>query len=127
MESAPPSGAAGALPYLPLRRTAQPRPLVSPQPLPTIGYPLTHNAARRWWSAILGPGAVADLLRLATAARRGRSLPRPVHLDVLARAGLVIHTADALAVVNTFPPIPPLLTRQMHPLIQRERQRSRAT
>jgi hypothetical protein len=42
----------------------------------------------RFWALALGPGTVADLLRLMTADRRGR-LGRPLHLAQLARAGLV--------------------------------------
>jgi hypothetical protein len=31
----------------------------------TAGYAMTHAYVRRYWVAALGPGAVADLLRLA--------------------------------------------------------------
>lgn len=74
----------------------------------------------RWWSALLGPGAVADLLRLATAAQRGRSLPRPVHLEHLARHGLVRPSGSHVEVVMAFPAIPPAWLRRLHPEIRRE-------
>jgi hypothetical protein len=104
-----------------MRRTARPRPMVRPMPLAgTHGYPLTHPVARRWWSALLGPGAVADLLRLATAAQRGRSLPRPVHLDQLARAGLVHFAGRTIHVVTALPRIPPGWLAGLHPTLRRE-------
>ena len=120
MDSAPTPGAAEALPVA-LRRTAQTRPFVSPQPMPaTPGYPLTHPVALRWWSALLGPGAVADLLRLATAAQRGRSLPRPVYLNQLARAGLVQFAGTTIQVATALPRIPPAWLASLHPAIRRE-------
>ena len=120
MESAPPPGAAGVLPPLPLRRTAQQRPLVSPVSVTTTGYPLDHPAARRWWSALLRPGAVADLLRLATAARRGHSLPRPVHLDQLVRARLVRFADGSIEVGTAFPELPVHWRNRLHPMVRRE-------
>ena len=104
-----------------MRRTAQQRPFVTPVPMrPAKGHPLTDAAARRWWSALLGPGAVADLLRLATAAQRGRSLPRPVHLGELARSGLVRFTGPRIEVVISYPPMPATWIRSLHPEIRRE-------
>lgn len=117
MESAPPPDAADTPP----RRTAQQRPLVTPVPAPAVGgYPFSHHAARRWWSALLGPGAVADLFRLATAAQRGRSLPRPVHLDQLARFGLIRFAGGGIEVTTALPRLPQQWVRQLHPAIRRE-------
>jgi hypothetical protein len=88
VEAAPLSGAASPSPA-----TVQRRPLVAPllwtRRLEGPGYPPDHPYVRRYWTAVLGPGAVADLLRLMTAARRGCSLLEPLHLSTLARAGLV--------------------------------------
>ncbi|MGA9595201.1 MAG: hypothetical protein WBV06_03530, partial [Acidimicrobiia bacterium] len=85
-------------------------------------YTTTHPYVRLYWTATIGPGAVADLLRLATAAIRGRSLRRPTHLHVLVRVGLV-HTYSGHVFVRTRVPalntiqvklLPPDLRRQ-HP------------
>lgn len=84
-------------------------------------FPVTHPYVRRFWTAALGPGAVADLLRLAAAARRGRSLRRPEHLPVLVAAGLV-GAADRRrpVVMLTVPRVPAPLLRRMPPALVRE-------
>ncbi len=64
----------------------------------TPGYSPEHPYVRRFWTAVVGPGAVADLLRLVTAARRQRSLRLPLHVSVLAREGLVRFEHDVLLV-----------------------------
>ncbi len=87
-----------------------------------VSYSPTNPYVRLYWTATIGPGAVADLLRLATAAIRGRSLRRPTHIHVLVRVGLV-HTHDGHVFVRTKVPrlnaiqvklLPPDLRRQ-HP------------
>jgi hypothetical protein len=83
-------------------------------------YPASHPYVRRYWTPGLGPGAVADLLRLATAATRGRSLPRPVHLEELARTGLVREIGLAVVVRTSIPAGPPPLRRRLPPMLQRE-------
>ncbi len=76
---------------------------------------------RRFWVPVLGPGAIADLLRLATAAARDRSLPLPRHLSTLARAGMVAMGADgAVAVRTLIPPVPPPLLRRLPHHLRRE-------
>ena len=111
VETAPLPGAAAS----PVRATARQRAVITPLPWETskediITYPLDHPYVRRYWTATIGPGAVADLLRLATAAQRGRSLRRPVHLHVLVRANLV-HTGHGQVFVRTR--IPQLTTIQV--------------
>lgn len=64
-----------------------------------------HPYVRRYWTALIGPGAVADLLRLTVAAVRGNAVRRPLHLDVLAREGLVAANGDELLVRPTVPPL----------------------
>lgn len=68
---------------------------------------VTDGYVRRFWTAALGPGAVADLLRLAAAAEGGRSLPRPVHLDALVRTGLVGGGAGPVLIVSDRVPLLP--------------------
>jgi hypothetical protein len=114
VESAPPPGAAANL----LRRTARQRAIITPLPWETSGaglttYPPDHPYVRRYWTATIGPGAVADLLRLATAAQRGRSLRRPTHLHVLVRVNLA-HTQGGRVFVRTR--IPQLTTLQLREL-----------
>lgn len=84
-------------------------------------FPVTHPYVRRFWTAVLGPGAVADLLRLAAAARRGRSLRRPVHLPLLVAAGLVGGVEPRRPeVALTVPAVPATWLRRMPPALVRE-------
>jgi hypothetical protein len=102
VEAAPLSGAASPSPP-----TVRLRPFVRPALWPNEpgGYAQDHPYVRRFWTAVLGPGAVADLLRLITAARRERPLRRPLHLAQLAREGLVLFEADGLYVRSRVPPL----------------------
>ncbi len=142
METAPPSGAAerprpqstAAERPRPQstaaeRPTVQQRPWVAPDlwhdPLAELGYPPTDPYVRRFWTAAIGPGAVADLLRLAVAASRGRALPRPLHLDQLARHDLVRQRDGRLFVRATIPPLPASHTRRLPPSLREEHRRLR--
>lgn len=73
-----------------VRPTARPRPWVTPFLVDdgSPGHPPDDPAVRRFWTAVVGPGAVADLLRLTAAAVTGRRIREPTHLTVLAREGL---------------------------------------
>ena len=117
-----------AEPFDRLRPTVFLRPIIAPTvwfdeaATSATGYRVEHPFVRTYWTPILGPGATADLLRLATAARRGRLLPRPVHLPTLGRHGLV-HESDATLRVRTVIPdvprhlehlLPQSLRRQLH-------------
>lgn len=62
---------------------------------------------RRFWVAALGPGAVAELLRLVSAAGKGEEVRLPRHLPQLIRAGLVEVIDGTLAVVERIPLVPP--------------------
>jgi len=123
-EPAPSPGVAGPPPYRLLRPTVVPRPLVTPvlfqDARAVLGYELDHPYVRRFWTAVIGPGAVADLLRLTVAARRGRSLPRPLHLGSLIAEDLVRRTAEVLAVRNTVPPLSVAHVRRLSPSLRRE-------
>jgi len=104
----------------PMRRTARKRRIVTPHPWPgtTGSTSMLDEHARRRWCAVIGPGAVADLLRLATAAARGRSLPRPINLDTLARYGLVTSDGQRLLVQMSFPAMSVPLLRRLHPSLR---------
>ena len=66
VEPAPLPGAAAK----PIRATARQRAIITPIPWETTNpavatYPSNHRYVRRYWTATIGPGAVADLLRHA--------------------------------------------------------------
>ena len=90
-----------------LRPTAHVRPVVSVKLNPTTGgIAATDAYVRRFWVAALGPGAVAELLRLVSAAGKGEDVRLPRYLPQLLRAGLV-HIADgSLLVEEKVPPVP---------------------
>jgi hypothetical protein len=119
VEAAPLSGAAGPSPS-----TVHRRPLITPalwtDATEGLGYQPDHPYVRRYWTAVLGPGAVADLLRLITAARRGRSLREPLHLAELARAGLVRFEPGRVCVRETVPPLSPRHLRRLPPALRGE-------
>lgn len=123
--AAPPSGAAGST----LRPTVHQRPLVRPRPwrdrLAAIGYELGDPYVRRYWTAVIGPGAVADLMRLAAAARVGGAIRRPVHIAVLAREGLVRSVGDRVVVRTRVPPLPGPLARRLPPALRSRHARER--
>lgn len=68
---------------------------------------------RRFWTAAIGPGAVADLLRITAAAHAGRRIREPLHLAVLAAEGLVERAGD---IVLVRPSVPRLGARQLRNL-----------
>ena len=88
------------------------------------GFPSHHPYVRKFWTAAIGPGAVADLMRLAVAAQRGRSLPRPTSLSLLSREGLVSWSRGQLLAGISVPPLPNHHLRQMAPSLRREHQRA---
>ena len=107
-----------------VRRTARQRPFVHPEVwiverTRDPSFAVTDPYVRRYWTAAIGPGAVADLLRLATAARRGRSLRHPVYLGVLIRTGLAAVTGGRLLVRTEVPAVPNRLAAGLPPSLRR--------
>lgn len=95
--------------------------MLTPRPMHIgHGYLTTSRYVRRYWVAAIGPGAVADLLRLAAAAHSGRSLPRPERLTSLLRNGLVVRDGDEIAVPDRVPPLPARLVRRLPTNLRRE-------
>ncbi|NHZ70895.1 MAG: hypothetical protein GWP18_04570 [Proteobacteria bacterium] len=86
---------------------------------PSTGYAPTHRYVRQFWVAVLGPGAVADLLRLTAAAHSGRSLKEPIHLESLLRLGLVAWHDGSIAVAGIVPPVPEHLVKRFPPALRR--------
>ncbi|MDK1019034.1 MAG: hypothetical protein QGD89_06505 [Actinomycetota bacterium] len=83
------------------------------------GVAATHAYVRRYWIPIIGPGAVADLLRLTAAAQSGRSLPEPIHLSSLLRLGLARRDRDTVVVPSTVRPLDRTLVRRLPPSLRR--------
>ena len=84
------------------------------------GYPADHDYVRRYWTAAIGPGAVADLLRLVQAAKHRRSIRRPISVPTLARVGLVVGQESVLYVRSTIPALPRELTVRLTQSLRRE-------
>jgi len=106
-----------------MRHTAMQRPVVRAELIGhhIDGYAPTDHYVRTFWISVVGPGAVADLLRLAAAAHSGRPLKRPNNLAVLIREGLAQPTEDGTIKVHQLVPqlnakqvrrLPPALRRQ---------------
>jgi hypothetical protein len=81
---------------------------------------------RKFWTAAIGSGAVADLMRLAVAAQRGRSLLLPATTGLLAREGLVSWRHGQLLAGIQVPPLADRHVRRMPPALRREHQRALA-
>jgi hypothetical protein len=114
--AAPSPGVAG-------RRSVQRRTHVAPRLIGDVGppgFPVEHPYVRRFWTAALGPGAVADLLRLMVAARQGRSLLHPEYLHLLTGAGLVFHAHGSVWVRPSIPPLDAAQLRRMTPAMRTE-------
>ena len=75
---------------------------------------------RRFWCALIGPGAVIDLLRMIRAAESGRTILRPTHTALLATEDLVRKARGRLEVRATVPLLSDAHRRRLHPLLQRE-------
>lgn len=101
MDAAPASGAAEVA----SRTTALPRPWIVPRLIAADrpGHAPDDPAVRRYWTALIGPGAVADLLRLTASARNGRPIRRPLHLGLLLHEGLIGREAGHILVHRNVP------------------------
>lgn len=96
-------GPVGAL----VRPTAHVRPTVPVRLIPTDdGIEASDPYVRRFWVAALGPGAIAELLRLVSASGKGEEVRLPRHLPQLLRAGLVSVVDGSLAVPERIPIVP---------------------
>lgn len=96
--------------------------MVRPYPWPESegGLQPADPYIRRYWTALIGPGAVADLLRLIRAAAAGTAIRRPVHTSLLASEGLVRFSRGRLEVRATVPLLSAAHRSRLHPLLQRE-------
>ncbi len=105
-----------------LRPTVRPRAVIRPvlRRHKRGGFRISDPYVRRFWTAALGPGAVADLMRLASAARAGKSIKRPHHLSDLVRLGIAGHGPEGTWVLCTIPAVPRSLATRMPPDIRRQ-------
>ena len=87
------------------------------------GFPAQHPYVRKFWTAAIGSGAVADLMRLAVAAQRGRPLLLPTSTTLLTREGLVSWSRGRLLAGVSVPPVPDRHLRRMAPSLRREHNR----
>ncbi len=117
MDAAPASGTTAAI-----RPTVRPRPWVAPIlfELAARGHSPDDPAVRRFWTAIVGPSAVADLLRLTAAAVAGRRVREPLRLAHLAAEGLVHRSGSIVLVRPTIPYLSPAQLRRMKPTLRVE-------
>ena len=117
MDAAPAPGTAAAS-----RPTVVPRPWVTPaySPAPAAGHHPTEAAVRRFWTALIGPGAVADLLRLIAAANTGRRLREPIHLPTLIAEGLAHATPGRVMVSPLVPHLDSGRINRLRPALRAE-------
>lgn len=87
-----------------VRRRPMLRPVLAAGP--EDGVEVDDPYVRQKWVAVLGPSAVADLMRLVTAARRRRELAEPLHLATLLRWDLVRWECGDLRVLAPIPRVP---------------------
>lgn len=121
-EAAPPLDVAGIASQA--RPTAGRRPDITPARWPVgssgAGFATDDPYVRRFWTAAIGQGAVADLMRLAVAAKRDRSLLLPESLGILLREDLARWVNGKLFVRVIIPPLAPAQERRLSPGLKRE-------
>ena len=118
VDAAPVPGVEGT----PVRITSVPRPWIRPRLLHTgrAGHSPDDPVVRRFWTALVGPGAVADLLRLTAAAHHERIIRRPIHLPVLLREGLVERDGDEILAHPRVPTMAPCHLHRLRPSLRAE-------
>jgi hypothetical protein len=106
------------------------RPTVSRRPLFLVeishghgGFHPTDLYVRRFWSAHIGVEAVADLLRIVQAGRRGNAIRRPVTLPILLAVGLIHVEGDVIVVVDRIPCLDPESVSRLPLELRRAHQR----
>lgn len=79
------------------------------------GFEASDPYIRKFWVAALGPGAVAELLRLVRAAGKGEEVRLPRYLPQLLKAGLVSIVEGRLSVLERIPAVPTELRWRFSP------------
>ena len=87
------------------------------------GFHPTDLYVRRFWSASIGVEAVADLLRIVQAGRRGNAIRRPVNLPILLAAGLIHVEENVIVVVDRIPLLDPVSVARFPVALRQAHQR----
>ena len=118
MVAAPASGPAEVT----IRRTALERPFITPRLIDDNrpGHDLDDPAVRRFWTALVGPGAAADLLRLTRAAVTGQSIREPMHRWALLREQAIWWDGRNLWVHRRIPFLVDWQIRRLRPALRAE-------
>lgn len=120
----PPANNAATAGSASVRPSAQVRPIVPVNMVRSrTGFRPDDPYVRRFWVAALGPGAIAELLRLVRAAEKGEGVRLPRYLPQLMKANLVSSTSGALVVANRIPPVPRELQWRFPPSLAGEHAR----
>ena len=110
------------LPGAVTRPTVRARPWITPTQVPGDGLGFTPDSpyVRRFWTAAVGPTAVADLLRLTAAAGTATPLPLPRRTPTLLELGLISRSGhDRFLVPDRVPVLPEHLVRRLPPRLKR--------
>ncbi len=109
------------LPDTAIRTSAGRRSTVTPNLLPiAAGVRPSDPYVRRYWTALLGPTAVEELLRLIVAAERKTSIRLPHRLAQLAAEGLVTLSREEVWVSPLVPRLGPRQLRRLPPALRAE-------
>lgn len=79
------------------------------------GFSPGHEYVRRFWAAVIGKGAVGDLLNLFLAGLRRRTIPEPFYLGVLLSAGLVEVRGERIRMPSRVPYLHSSMVARLHP------------
>lgn len=104
------------------RPTVRPRQEVAPLffERDAPGHDPTDPLVRRFWTAVVGPTAVAELLRLVAAARGGNRIPEPLRLAALAAEGLIERSGDTVLIRPRIPHLGPSQLNRLTPALRVE-------
>lgn len=79
------------------------------------GYSPGHEYVRRFWAAVIGTGAIRDLLQIFLAGLRQRRVREPFYLGVLLSAGLVEIHGDRITMPSRVPPLHSSMVARLTP------------
>lgn len=120
-QNRPPINSAAGQVGAPVRPTAQVRPTVPVRLFESDErFEPSDPYVRRFWVAAMGPGAIAELLRLISAARKGEDVRLPRYLPHLLRSNLVRIEDGVLAVGSKVPPVPAEMRWRFPPALAAE-------
>lgn len=80
----------------------------------------TDPYVRRFWTAVLGPGAMVELLRLSKAARNSAKVREPLYLRGLLESGLARVEPGSIVIHERIPPVPARLVERLPVRLRRE-------